>query len=93
MFLAKVYITFKPGINDPEGQTIRGSLQQLGFDTALDVRVGKYIQVRLDETSEEAAADAVRGMCDKLLANPVIEEYRFELEDVDRTHDFHLETS
>ena len=80
MYLARVYVTLKTTVNDPVGQTIRGGLRDLGFDTVRSVRSGKYMEVRLDEESEEAAGAALKGMCDRLLANPVIEEYRFELE-------------
>jgi phosphoribosylformylglycinamidine synthase len=83
MFLARVYITPKPTVNDPQGLTVQGSLRALGFDSVESVRAGKYMEVRLDAESEEGATEAVRGMCDKLLANPVIEEYRFELERLD----------
>lgn len=83
MFLARVYITPKPTVNDPQGLTVQGSLRTLGFDSVESIRAGKYIEVRLDAESEERATEAVRGMCDKLLANPVIEEYRFELERLD----------
>ena len=83
MFLARVYITLKPTVNDPQGQTIHSSLRELGFDTVRSVRAGKYMEVRLDEESEGDAADKINGMCDKLLSNPVIEEFRFELERVD----------
>ena len=83
MFMARVYVTLKPGVNDPQGQTIRGGLRQLGFDTVLDVRAGKYFQLHLDEKTERAASEKVEAMCDRLLANHVIEEYRFELEGVD----------
>ena len=83
MFLARVYITLKPTVSDPQGQTIHGSLRELGFDTVRSVRAGKYMEVRLDEETEGDAADKVNGMCDRLLANPVIEEFRFELEQVD----------
>jgi len=81
MFKASVFVTLKPGVNDPQGQTILGGLRQLGFDTVTDVRAGKYFVITLDEASEDAAAKKVDGMCDKLLANGVIEEYRIELED------------
>ena len=80
MFLARVFISLKSTINDPQGQTILGGVHQLGFDTVRSVRAGKYMEVRLDEESEETAAQKVREICDKLLANPVIEDYRFELE-------------
>ena len=83
MFLAKVFITLKPTVNDPPGQTIRGGLLQLGFESVRSVRSGKYMEVRLDKESEDGARRLVAGMCEKLLANPVIEEYRFELERVD----------
>lgn len=82
MYLAKVLVQFKQTVSDPQGRTIEGGLKQLGFDTVRGVRAGKYITVRLDEPDEASAADKVREMCDKLLANPVIEEYRFELEEV-----------
>ena len=84
MYLAKVYVTLKPAVNDPQGLTIQGGLRDLGFDTVRSVRAGKYMEVRLDDDSDEGAARTVQGMCDKLLANPVIEEYRFELERLDR---------
>lgn len=82
MFLARVFISLKPTVSDPQGQTIQGALLQLGFDTVQFVRAGKYIEVRLDEESEGDAGQKVREMCDKLFANPVIENYRFELEQV-----------
>lgn len=80
MYLARVFIRLKPTVNDPQGQTIYGSLRQLGFDTVRSVRAGKYMEVRLEAESEGDAAQKVAQMCDKLLANPVIEDYRFELE-------------
>jgi phosphoribosylformylglycinamidine synthase PurS subunit len=80
MFLAKVFIRFKPTVNDPQGLTIQGGLRQLGFDTVRSVRAGKYMEIRLDEEEEKVASQKVKQMCDKLLANPVIEDYRFELE-------------
>ena len=80
MFLAKIYITLKPGVNDPQGLTIRGGLHQLGFDTVTDVRAGKYMEVRLEGQNREEAGLRVTQMCDQLLANPIIEEFRFELE-------------
>ena len=85
MFRARVFIRFKPTVNDPEGQTIHGGLRQLGFDTVSSVRAGKYMEIRLDEASEGEAARKVGEMCGSLLANPVIEDYSFELEDVSDT--------
>ena len=82
MYLARIYITLKPGVNDPQGLTIRGGLRQLGFDTVQDVRAGKYMEIRLDEDDRERASERVAEMCDRLLANPVIEQFRFELDEV-----------
>ena len=74
---AKVYITPKQGILDPQGVAIERSLPALGFEGVANVRVGKYIELELPEG--EAAADEVDKMCHKLLANPIIEDFRFEL--------------
>ena len=82
MFLARVYVTLKPTVNDPQGRTIMGGLKSLGFDSVADVRAGKYLEVRLEEAERTQAESRVREMCEKLLANPVIEEYRFELVEV-----------
>ena len=81
MYLARIYITLKPGVNDPQGLTIRGGLHQLGFDTVQDVRAGKYMEVTLDD-DRERANERVTEMCDRLLANPVIEQFSFELDEV-----------
>ena len=75
-------MTLKPGVNDPQGLTVLGSLRQLGFGSVDDVRMGKYLEARVDETDRSRAQDVVAGICDKLLANPVIEEYRFDLEEI-----------
>ncbi len=79
MYLAKVYITLKPTVNDPQGLTIKGALHNLGFTSVEDVRAGKYIEVRLQETDPDRAKKQIDEMCRKLLANPVIESYRFEV--------------
>ena len=80
MYLAKVFIRLKPTVSDPQGQTIQGGLRQLGFDSVESVRAGKYMEIRLDEDGEEDAGRKVRDMCEKLLANPIIEDYTFDLE-------------
>jgi phosphoribosylformylglycinamidine synthase PurS subunit len=82
MYLAKVYITLKPTVNDPQGLTIKGALHNLGFDSVEDVRAGKYIEVKIAEKDISKAHQRVDEMCRKLLANPVIESYRFDLEKV-----------
>ncbi len=63
-------------VNDPQGSTVRGALQSLGFAQVREVRVGKHIAVELTAASEDAARAAVDAMCRQLLANSVIEEYR-----------------
>jgi phosphoribosylformylglycinamidine synthase len=81
MFLAKVYVTLKPTVNDPQGLTIKGGLHSLGFTSVDSVRAGKYMEIRLDGDSRQEAERLLNEMCRQLLANPIIENYRFELED------------
>ena len=82
MFLARVYVTLKPTVNDPQGKTILGGLKALGFDLASDVRAGKYLEIKLDGQDRGKAEAQVEEMCDKLLANPVIESYRYDVEEI-----------
>ena len=82
MYLAKVYITLKPTVNDPQGLTIKGALHTLGFQAVAEVRAGKYIEIKIDEKNLDKARSETQEMCKKLLANPVIENFRFELEQV-----------
>ncbi|GAF67549.1 unnamed protein product [marine sediment metagenome] len=82
MYLAKIYVTLKPTVNDPQGLTVKGGLRTLGFDNIQSVRVGKYMEVHLEEKDGSKAEEEVREMCRKLLANPVIEDFRFELEEI-----------
>jgi phosphoribosylformylglycinamidine synthase PurS subunit len=78
-FTGQVHIQLKPGVNDPQGNAVQHGLHALGFSSVDEVRVGKYLTLRLDATDESAAARALEEMCDKLLANPVIESYRAEV--------------
>lgn len=78
---ARVTITLKPGVHDPQGKAIERSLGQLGFDGLGEVRQGKTIEIELGETSRAQAETDVAAMCEQLLANTVIEDYRIELED------------
>ena len=77
--LARVYVTPKRGILDPQGKAVEQSLHALGFGEVSDVTVGKYIEMRLAETPRETGEARVRQMCERLLANGVIEDYRVEL--------------
>ena len=78
--LAKVYVTPKRGVLDPQGKAVEHALRALGFGEVGDVRIGKYLEIRLDDGSGEQATARVREMCEKLLANQVIEDFRFEVE-------------
>ena len=80
MWLARVYVTLKPTVNDPQGLAIRGGLRHLGFETVESVRAGKYLELRLEAADQAAAREQLEAMCRQLLANPVIEQYRFDLE-------------
>ncbi len=82
MYLSKVYITLKPTVNDPQGLTIKGALHTLGFQNVEEVRAGKYIEIRIEADSLEKARAEIQDMCKKLLANPVIENFRFDLEEI-----------
>ena len=79
--LAKIHVTLKPGVNDPQGLAITGGLHSLGFGGVQEVRAGRYLEVRLNSRDKSAAEQEVEQMCQKLLANTVIETYRFELAD------------
>jgi phosphoribosylformylglycinamidine synthase len=81
--LAKIHVTLKPGVNDPQGLAITGGLHSLGFTGVEEVRAGRYLEMRLAAADKTAAARTVDEMCQKLLANPVIESYRFEVVDGD----------
>ena len=85
MYLARVYVTLKPTVNDPPGLTIRGGLHSLGFTSVDSVRSGKYMEIRLEAREAADAQAQVNEMCAKLLANPVIEDYRFELDEIPTT--------
>ena len=77
--IARVIVVPKPVVNDPQGATVRQGLQALGFAEVVDVRVGKYIEVILDTESTDEARSRVQVMCSQLLANRVIEDFRFDL--------------
>ena len=81
MYKATINVTLKKSVLDPQGQTVLRALETLGFKEARNLRVGKYFELSLDAASREKAEARVREMCDKLLINPVIEEYSFQLHD------------
>jgi len=77
----RVYVTLRQGILDPQGKAIERSLRALGFKGVEGVRVGRYVEVDLADRSSDQVAGEVKEMCEKLLANTIIEDYRFELGD------------
>ena len=81
-YLAKIYVTLKPAVSDPAGQTVLAALRRMGHDDAQDARIGKYLELRVDGKARQAVEQSVERMCRELLSNPVIEDYRFELEEI-----------
>lgn len=79
-FVARVYVTPKAAVLDPAGKAVASSLKSLGYHEVDDARLGKYVEVRLRADGREAAETRVREMCRRLLANEVIEDFRFEIE-------------
>jgi phosphoribosylformylglycinamidine synthase subunit PurS len=77
----KIFVSLKEGVLDPQGKAVERSLHSLGYPEVGEVRMGKYIEMRLDLASREEAEARIREMCSRLLANPVIEDYRFEIQD------------
>ncbi|MBI4598098.1 MAG: phosphoribosylformylglycinamidine synthase subunit PurS [Candidatus Omnitrophica bacterium] len=76
---AKICITLKPGLLDAQGKTIKTALEHLNFKGINDVRVGKYLEIELNNGTAAAAKKEVERMCHKLLANPIVETYRVEI--------------
>lgn len=76
---ATVHITLKSGVLDPQGKAIGNALHNLGFNDVESVRVGKFIEVEVKETDKSKAEQKLKSMCDQLLANTVIENYRIEV--------------
>jgi phosphoribosylformylglycinamidine synthase PurS subunit len=77
---ARITITLKPGVLDPQGKAIEGALHALGFGSVGDVRQGKYIEVDVAENDPDRARAEIERMCEQLLANTIIENYAYELE-------------
>jgi phosphoribosylformylglycinamidine synthase PurS subunit len=76
---ARIKVTLKKGVLDPQGKAIQGALGSMGFSGVEGVRQGKYFEVDLAETDKSKAMTTIKAMCDKLIANTVIENYEIEL--------------
>jgi len=81
MYKVKVYVTLRESVLDPQGSAVKGALHSLSYQEVKDVRIGKFMEL-LIEKSERNIEEIVREMCEKLLANTVIEDYRYEIEEV-----------
>lgn len=79
MWKATITVTLRPSILDPQGSAVVGSLRSMGYHQVQQVRVGKHLELVIDAQDRQAAERLVREVCDRLLANPVIEDYHFEL--------------
>ena len=78
--IAKIHITFKNGVLDPQGKAVHHALKDLGYNEVSEIQMGKYLELKLDGVSREEAENRITEMCEKLFANTVIESYRFTLE-------------
>lgn len=82
MFKAKVLITLRQSILDPQGKAVENSLKSIGFDKIEDTRIGKFIELTINESSSEAAYTIAEEACNKLLANSVMEDFKITIEDL-----------
>jgi phosphoribosylformylglycinamidine synthase PurS subunit len=79
LYKAQIKVTLRKSILDPQGKTIEHSIQSLGYKNVADTRIGKYIELKLDANSEEEAKKVTEEICRKLLANPVMEDYEYDI--------------
>ncbi|MEH2279734.1 MAG: phosphoribosylformylglycinamidine synthase subunit PurS [Nostoc sp.] len=82
-YLAKIFVTLRPSVLDPAGVAVQSGLQQLGYDNVDQVRIGKYIELTITSTDEKKARQDLDNICDQMLSNPVIENYRFDMIEVE----------
>lgn len=80
MYKVKVYVTLRESVLDPQGTAVVHSLHSLNYQAVSDVRIGKYMELTV-EKSDRDVEEVVKEVCDKILANPVIEDYRYEIEE------------
>jgi phosphoribosylformylglycinamidine synthase len=81
-YQAHIYVTLRPSVLDPAGTAVQSGLRHMGYDNVEQVRIGKYIELRLSAADEDKAREQLARMCNQMLANPVIENYRFDLIEV-----------
>ncbi|MDJ0900518.1 MAG: phosphoribosylformylglycinamidine synthase subunit PurS [Xenococcus sp. MO_188.B8] len=81
---ARIYVTLRPSVLDPAGTAVESGLNQMGYQGVTDVRIGKYIEMGITANDDDDATTQLDQMCDRLLANPVIENYCFEIAQLTR---------
>lgn len=81
-YQAQIYVTLRPSVLDPAGTAVQSGLKHMGYDQVEQVRIGKYIEVILMAEDKTTAREQLDRLCDQLLANPVIENYRIELAEI-----------
>lgn len=82
MYLAQIHVTYKPSILDPQGVAIKDAMHRLDFDTVTAVTQGKYFEVTLSADSASDAETEIEAICDRLLANPNMETYRYDVKEL-----------
>lgn len=80
MYKVKVYVTLRESVLDPQGTAVQKSLKTMGYDGVEDIRIGKYMELTLQKTNRDIK-EVVEEMCERILSNPVIEDYRYEIEE------------
>jgi phosphoribosylformylglycinamidine synthase PurS subunit len=79
LYKAQIKVTLRKSILDPQGKTVEHSIQSLGYKDVVDTRIGKYVELKLDSSSEEEAKKITEAVCSKLLANPVMEDFEYTI--------------
>jgi phosphoribosylformylglycinamidine synthase len=77
---AKVYVTLKKGVLDPQGKAVGSALKSMGYNEVKNLRIGKFMEIEFDSSSRQNAEKRLKEMCEKLLANTIIEDYKVEIE-------------
>lgn len=85
MYNVKVYVTYKESILDPQGEAVRGAVHRMGFEEIEDIRMGKYFEIKVAKNEERSIEETIEIICDKLLANVVMESYRYEISEMKET--------
>ncbi|MGE8207705.1 phosphoribosylformylglycinamidine synthase subunit PurS [Heyndrickxia sp. NPDC080065] len=80
MYKVKVYVTLRESVLDPQGTAVKNSLHTMNYQEVADVRIGKYMELTIEKT-ERDIEEVIKELCERLLANPVIEDYRYEIEE------------